>query len=120
MTTSINIPYPENSLSPAQAKQARAPEITNDDFFASFADILDVINPLQHIPGISTLYRQMTGDTLSTGARLAGGAIFGGGIGFLVSLVNSLVEQETGKDIGSNVFAAVAEKYKKAEEVTQG
>ena len=37
--------------------------------------------------------------------------MFGGGIGFALSLVNEIVNQSTGKDIGSNLFAAVSDKY---------
>jgi len=32
----------------------------------SFLDtVIDAVNPLQHVPGISTLYRQVTGDSIS-------------------------------------------------------
>lgn len=47
----------------------------------SFRDLLDVINPLQHIPVVGNLYRRMTGDVLDPAMRLAGGALFGGPIG---------------------------------------
>ena len=30
----------------------------------TFLDMLDIINPLQHIPVVSTLYRAITGDTI--------------------------------------------------------
>ncbi|MGB6086494.1 MAG: hypothetical protein WBF74_07845, partial [Parvibaculum sp.] len=29
-----------------------------------FSDFLDVINPLQHIPIVSSIYRELTGDEL--------------------------------------------------------
>ncbi len=41
----------------------------------TFADLIDIVNPLQHIPVIGTIYRRITGDTLDPGARLAGGAL---------------------------------------------
>lgn len=117
MTTAITInPFASNP-SPALAGKGKAPDIVNDDFFGSFADVLDVMNPLQHIPGISTIYQALSGDTMSTGAKLAGGALFGGGIGFISSLVNAIVEQETGKDIGQNLFAAVTSSYQKTSEL---
>lgn len=28
-------------------------------------DLLDVVNPLQHIPGVNLLYRELTGDTIT-------------------------------------------------------
>ncbi len=61
----------------------------------SFADLLDVINPLHHLPVIGELYRSITGDTISAPARMAGGTIYGGPIGFVSSLVNTVVEEAT-------------------------
>ncbi len=71
----------------------------------SFADLLDIINPLQHIPIVSTIYRQITGDEIGAGARILGGALFGGVLGLVSGLANALVERETGRDIGDNVLA---------------
>lgn len=68
-----------------------------------FDDFLDMINPLQHIPIISTLYREITGDEITPGSRIVGGGIFGGGIGLASSVVNTVIEAETGKDIGEHV-----------------
>ncbi|MBL4739342.1 MAG: hypothetical protein JKY12_00005, partial [Sneathiella sp.] len=65
-----------------------------------FDDFLDIINPLQHLPIISTLYRELTGDTISAGSRMIGGGVFGGGIGLAASAVNAAIQSETGKDIG--------------------
>jgi hypothetical protein len=73
----------------------------------TFGDVLDIINPLQHIPVVSTLYRELTGDEISPGARMAGGALFGGPIGFAAATVNSVVEMATGSDIGKSVVAAI-------------
>ena len=73
----------------------------------NFQDFLDVINPLQHIPLVSNLYQSLTGDTPSTGSKLAGGALFGGPIGFIASIVDSIVQGESGKDIGGNLLAAI-------------
>ena len=72
----------------------------------SFADLLDLINPLQHIPVVSTVYRALTGDTIGPAARLAGGALFGGPIGFVASLANLVVEDMTGRDVGGHLMAA--------------
>ncbi|WP_068316819.1 hypothetical protein [Polycladidibacter hongkongensis] len=40
-------------------------------------EILDVINPLQHIPGINTLYREITGDEATVRSRIAGSGVWG-------------------------------------------
>lgn len=71
----------------------------------SFSDILDIINPLQHIPGLAYLYRELTGDEIGHAPRVLGGALFGGLIGAIVSLVNVIVDEETGKDIGEHAIA---------------
>jgi len=70
-----------------------------------FSDVLDTINPLQHIPVVSTVYRNLTGDEISPGARIAGGSLFGGPIGFISGLFNSVVEGATGRDLSAHVVA---------------
>lgn len=44
----------------------------------TFGDFLDIINPLQHLPLVSTIYRAITGDDISVGSRAAGALIYGG------------------------------------------
>ena len=84
---------------------ARDPE--NEDF--GFWDFIDVINPLQHIPLVSTLYRELTGDEISAPARIMGGALYGGPLGFAASIGNAIVEEATGKDAGEIALAMVLE-----------
>jgi len=73
----------------------------------SFNDLIDTINPLQHIPVVSTIYRDLTGDKISNQARIAGGALYGGVIGLAVSMLNSAVDMATGEDIGGHVMATL-------------
>lgn len=73
----------------------------------SFWDLLDIVNPLQHIPVVSTIYRAITGDTIDPGARIAGGTLFGGPIGMAVSLVSAMVQEDTGKDPGEHALAVL-------------
>jgi hypothetical protein len=70
-----------------------------------FDDILDIINPLHHIPVVGTLYRAITGDKLEPAPRVIGGALFGGVIGFATALVNAIVDEATGSDIGDKALA---------------
>lgn len=70
-----------------------------------FLDMLDIINPLQHLPVVGTIYRALTGDTISDAARMAGGALYGGPLGVIGALANVVVEAETGSDIGDNAMA---------------
>jgi hypothetical protein len=71
----------------------------------SFHDFLDVINPLQHLPVVSTLYRWITGDAIGAVPRMVGDALYGGPIGFVTGLINAEVKQESGKDVGEQVIA---------------
>ena len=71
----------------------------------TFLDLLDVINPLQHIPIISTLYRSISGDTIDPGAKIAGGMLFGGPLGAAVSSLDVAVKHSTGRDIADHTTA---------------
>lgn len=76
-----------------------------DDDSPSFWDLLDVINPLQHIPLVNDVYREMTGDKIGIAARLSGGALFGGVIGLIGAAVNGVLEESTGATAGGHVLA---------------
>ena len=71
----------------------------------TFLDFVDIINPLQHIPVVSSLYRDMTGDEIDPGSRMAGGALFGGPIGIFAAMTNIALEKETGMDMGDHAIA---------------
>lgn len=71
----------------------------------SFGDLLDAVNPLQHLPIIGTLYRELTGDGIGAVSRLAGGVLFAGLPGLIGSAVNTAFEAVTGKDIGETALA---------------
>ena len=60
---------------------AKAKEWLFDGHPMTFGDALDLVNPLQHLPLVSTLYRKFTGDVISPAMELAGGALFGGPLG---------------------------------------
>lgn len=93
----------------APAPQVPAADTAEEGFFGSdglnFDDFLDLINPLQHLPIISTFYRAATGDEISIGSRVLGGALFGGIFGFVAAMVNAFIADTTGKDIGEHVLA---------------
>lgn len=74
---------------PGPAAHAFAP--FGDDGL-TFADLLDVVNPLQHVPLLGGLYRRLTGDALSPAARVLGGALFGGPIGAIAAAATAAIE----------------------------
>ncbi|MEM7169126.1 MAG: hypothetical protein AAF530_03100 [Pseudomonadota bacterium] len=71
----------------------------------TFGDLLDVANPLHHIPGIASVYREITGDEIGGPARMIGSMIYGGPMGLLVSMANIVSEETSGKDLGAHVMA---------------
>lgn len=73
----------------------------------SFWDVLDIVNPLQHIPIVSTIYREITGDKIGDAARIAGGALFGGPIGLASAGVDFAVKAFTGKRMDEHIVAMV-------------
>jgi hypothetical protein len=72
-------------------------------------DFLDMINPLQHIPGIAQIYRAVTGDEINGAASLLGALPLGplSGLGLVASVVDLAVKDTTGKDTGGNLMAMV-------------
>jgi hypothetical protein len=75
----------------------------------TLGDVVDIINPLQHIPFVSTLYATITGDTQKSGSRLIGGALYGGPVGVFASAINLAFEQQTGHDVIGAVVAGLME-----------
>lgn len=73
----------------------------------SFGDLLDIVNPLQHIPVVSTVYRHLTGDKIATPEKIAGDTLYGGVTGFLCSVGDAIFTEATGKSLGDTVYAAV-------------
>jgi hypothetical protein len=98
-------PEPHAPLTSSGSKWDQAATPAEDDTF-SFWDFLDIVNPLQHIPIVSELYRSVTGDEIKAPARIIGGTLFGGFIGFAGSLANAVIEQSSGSDIGGHIAAA--------------
>ncbi len=73
----------------------------------TFADLVDMVNPLQHIPVVNHFYRKITGDEIKPIGKIIGGTVFGGPAGFAGGIVNLIVEKETGRDITGNAIALV-------------
>lgn len=101
---------PVSQVQPAfgaqSASAARAAESDGFDFW----DFLDIINPLQHLPVISQVYRAITGDEIDPTARLIGGGLYGlgllgtGWIGLAAQAVDVAVEEATGDDIAGHLI----------------
>lgn len=75
-------------------------------FLGFLGALVDVINPLQHIPFIGNIYRNITGDQLNPVARVVGSTLYGGPMGAGMSMASIAVESHSGQDIGHTMLAA--------------
>ena len=73
----------------------------------TFDDVLDIINPLQHLPVISTIYRELTGDKIKPAMQILGDLGYGGPSGFVLSCFQVLFGQISGDDLGGHLMAFV-------------
>jgi len=85
------------------------PPFWGEDGF-TFDDLVDLMNPLHHIPLVGSLYRTLTGDQIAAGPRIMGGALFAGGpVGAMAAAagnaVNAGIAHETGNDVGGHMLA---------------
>ncbi|MEE8445996.1 MAG: hypothetical protein V3S44_11645 [Alphaproteobacteria bacterium] len=107
----VPVPHARDTFVPAYDGEPDIEDISfrelwdDPDKGMTFSDFLDIINPLQHIPVISTIYRLVTGDTMSQGARMVGGMLFGGVTGLLASGVVAAFEEATGRSVEGNIIA---------------
>jgi hypothetical protein len=103
---STYIPTPENVAATSAPRQHNTHAWKDGESFG-FHDFLDTINPLQHIPIISTLYRWITGDVPGNVAEMVGDGIYGGPIGLGAGLFNVAFKEETGQSPGDMAIALI-------------
>lgn len=106
-TQSAGLAYAPEGADSQAASTVPALAYQNDRPGMTFDDVVDMINPLQHLPVIGTLYRKLSGDTLSPISNIIGGALFGGPVGAVASTVNVIVKDRTGRDVTENAFSMV-------------
>jgi len=101
-TTRETAKAPISPIEPIVGGETQAP----DDEGTGFLDaLLDTVNPLQHIPGVSQAYRAATGDETSALANMAGGFLFGGPVGLAAGAATSFFEMLTGDDLVGHAMA---------------
>lgn len=92
-------PAPEKVTSTAAADNGG----NQDEGF--FHHLLDVVNPLQHLPVIGTIYRAITGEHIGAVEKIAGDALYGGLWGAVSSVADVAFESITGKSAEDTVLA---------------
>jgi hypothetical protein len=105
------------SAAPTEAKIDKPFSLWEKDGFG-FGDLIDIINPLHHIPIVATIYRNLSGDQIGAAPRVVGGAVWGRIGGLVAGVVNAVVEWWSGKDIGDHIYAAVFGDPKKLDGAT--
>ncbi len=93
----------QGTTDPKAASGAKSAEAADSN---SFLDtVLDIVNPLQHVPLVSTAYRAITGDKIGDVARIAGDTLYGGLAGLGSAVANIAFREITGKDFGDTALA---------------
>jgi hypothetical protein len=95
----------------AAAMSAPAATAQGGALDTAFHDLLDIVNPLQHLPVVGTLYRAISGDKIGKVEKIAGDALYGGLWGAVGSVADTAFEAITGKDFGSTVLAFAKDAY---------
>lgn len=88
-------------------------------------DIIDMVNPLHHLPLVGPMYRSVTDDDINPAGRVIGGTVFGGILGGATSMANIISEEETGRDLPGLAFDKVTNNeahsaYHQAQKTAQG
>ena len=98
----------ENSLAGALGEDTLSyqpnPSHTSKEEQFGFADLIDMVNPLHHVPVVGHVYRELTGDEIKPISRIMGGAAFSGPLGVATALIDTVITEETGKNMAENAI----------------
>ncbi|EKE78520.1 hypothetical protein [Oceanibaculum indicum] len=110
LTIPAPAPEPVERVAPSSFNNAEVGEgpDAGESESLSFFDFLDLINPLQHIPVVSSIYRQLTGDTIRPEMQMAGAGLLGGPLGLLAAGANAIFAAENGRGAGEEMLAQVS------------
>jgi hypothetical protein len=86
----------------SSAAPADAPAQPHEGFFHH---LWNVVNPLQHVPVIGTLYRAITGEHLDAVEKIAGDTLYGGLWGAVSSVADVAFEGLTGRSFEDTALA---------------
>ena len=99
----VAAPAPVPVVKVATADAAKAESGEKKESF--FQHILDIVNPLQHLPIIGTIYRAATGERLDPVEKIGGSALYGGLWGAVTAVADVAFEAITGKSVEDTVMA---------------
>lgn len=79
-------------------------DVVKSESSFSFGDVVDVVNPLHHLPIVGMVYRGLTNDEIHPMSQIVGGALYGGPIGAMTGTVNAVSKVQTGKDMADHAL----------------
>jgi hypothetical protein len=88
---------------PAENVTVTADKTGNQDE-GFFHHLLDVVNPLQHLPVIGTIYRAITGEHIGPVEQIAGDTLYGGLWGGVSAVAEVAYQGITGKSVEDTVL----------------
>lgn len=91
-------PLPSSAVADAAPTSAKPQE-------GFFHHLWNVVNPLQHVPVIGTIYRAITGEHLDAVEKIAGDTLYGGLWGAVSSVADVAFEGLTGKSFEDTALA---------------
>jgi hypothetical protein len=89
----------------AQSAPARDSSVAPPQHEGFFHHLWNVVNPLQHVPVIGTIYRAITGEHLDAVEKIAGDTLYGGLWGAVSSVADVAFEGLTGKSFEDTALA---------------
>ncbi|MFA7277115.1 MAG: hypothetical protein WC043_09985 [Pseudobdellovibrionaceae bacterium] len=99
-------PSPNVQTANFAAQETPAPVETTAQESFGLDDIVDIINPLQHLPLVGILYRTLTGDTISAAAGILGGALYGGPVGAGLAIAGTVAKDMINGEASSTKTAS--------------
>ncbi len=102
---------PKIARSWRMADAEKATEV-HENLDLNWDDVVDLLNPLQHIPIVGTIYRELTGDKISPEIQIAGSVAFGALTGSLVvsaiaGIAGAAYEESTGEEATVQIAQAI-------------
>src|SRR5580698_5560251 len=98
-------PSPVSQTAASTSTSTASPDTNGNQHESFFHHMLDIVNPLQHLPVIGTIYRAITGEHIGTVEKIAGDTLYGGLWGAVSSIADVAFEGITGKSMEDTVLA---------------
>lgn len=71
----------------------------------SFDEVLNSLNPLHHVPIVSTIYQAVSGEKIGIGPRMIAATILGGPVGLIIAGIAAFIEEMSGGTIAEHAVA---------------